>query len=291
VIIARLRTVVCLALSFFLIGCRTNKVTTASTNEFTIIQMCDPQLGMGGYEADKKRFAQAVKQIDELHADLVVICGDLVNHAEPHSFEDFNAIRASLNIPCYCAPGNHDVGNTVTPEHLEQYRKYIGKDYYSFQHKGFLFVVANTQLWKSPLSNESEKHDEWFRHALEEGAVRHQPIIVVSHFPIFVKKPDEPDNYYNIPLGKREELLALFRRFGVVAHLAGHTHTTQIHYYDGIQMVASQNTSKNFDKQPFGFRLWHLGGERPYHHEFIPLPASFQLSTNTPAAQTGGRSK
>jgi 3',5'-cyclic AMP phosphodiesterase CpdA len=233
--------------------------------------MCDPQLGMGGYQDDMQRFEQAVKQVNELRPDFVVICGDLVNRCDRPSFDDFNSIRRKFAVPCYCAPGNHDVGNTPTPRLLKQYRDLVGKDYYSFERKGYLFVVANTQLWKASVAGESGKQDAWFGKTLERAAARKQPVIVVTHFPLFVKEPNEAETYYDLPLEKRKELLALFKRCGVVAVLSGHTHTTNIRDYEGIQMVCSQNTCKNFDHQPFGFRVWHFTPQQPYRHEFVPL--------------------
>src|SRR4051812_23703651 len=97
-------------------GCR------SITHSFAFGQMCDPQLGMGGYKEDMQRFEKAVKQINELHPDFVVICGDLVNRSDRASFDDFNSIKRKFTVPCYCAPGNHDVGNSPTRQLLNQYR-------------------------------------------------------------------------------------------------------------------------------------------------------------------------
>ncbi len=238
---------------------------------FTFVQMCDPQLGFGGYEEDVARFRQAIKQINELHPDCVVICGDMVNKVEERSCADFNALKGSLQMPCYCAPGNHDLGNMPTTGNLVRYRKWAGKDYYSFVHKGCEFVVVNSQLWVSPVPAESEKQDAWLNQTLQGAARRHLPVFVIDHYPLFIKEPNEPDEYFNVPKARREELLRLFQQCGVVAVLSGHTHTTNIKEFAGIQMVASEATSKNFDKQPFGFRLWYVGGQRPYRNEFIPL--------------------
>jgi len=238
---------------------------------FTFVQMCDPQLGMGGYEADVARFKQAVKQINALKPDLVVICGDLVNKPDAKSYADFNAIKAGFTVPCYCAPGNHDVANAPTPKTLRFYRASVGKDYYEFEHKGCAFVVANTSLWKAPVAGESEQHDAWFKEALQKAARKHEPIFVISHYPLFVKHPGETNGYYNLPVEKRQELLELFERCGVVAHVAGHTHRTITNDFHGIQIVTSQTTSRNFDQQPFGFRIWRVAGTRPFRQEFVPL--------------------
>ena len=53
---------------------------------FTFVQICDTQLGMGGYERDVNSFKQAVKQINARKPDFTVICGDLVNRANNPSY-------------------------------------------------------------------------------------------------------------------------------------------------------------------------------------------------------------
>lgn len=238
---------------------------------FTFVQMCDTQLGMGGYEHDVMTFNLAVKQINAMLPDFVVICGDLVQTANDESIADFNEIRAKFTLPCYCAPGNHDVGNQPTEASLKSYREKIGEDYYSIEHKGHTIVIANSQLWKAEVEVESEKHDAWFRKTLEEARAKGSPVIVAVHYPIYLKNPDEEENYYNLPLEKRKEILTLCEENGVVAFLAGHTHKQITNEYKGIQLVNGETTSKNFDKRPMGFRLWNVDDEKGLRHRFVPL--------------------
>ncbi len=238
---------------------------------FSFVQMCDTQLGMGGYEHDVVTFRQAVEQINAMAPDFVVICGDLVDKADDRSFADFNAIRDGFVMPCYCAAGNHDVENEPTAESLERYREKIGKDYYAVEHKGYTVAVANTQLWKAPIAGESGRHDTWFRGTLATAKGKGSPVIVVVHYPLFVEAPDEPENYYNIAPGKREEILSLCEENGVVAILAGHTHKLVENSYRGIAMLNGETTSKNFDGRPMGFRLWNVGGDGSLAHRFVGL--------------------
>jgi len=251
-------------------GCAHHPARTALPS-FDFVQMCDPQIGFTEYAEDLKRFAEAVKQINALHPDLVVICGDLVNTPDEKSFADFNAAKARFAVPCHVAAGNHDIGNNPTPESLERYRRLAGKDYYSVDHKGCTFVVVNSQLWKTPVAEETDRQDAWLKRTLESAAKQQRRIFLVMHHPLFTKEAEEPENYFNLLPEKRRDLLSLFERCGVVAVLAGHTHTTAIAEYHGIQMVTSENTSKNFDKRPYGFRIWHIGADRPYRNEFVPL--------------------
>lgn len=242
-----------------------------SKGAFKFVQLCDTQLGFGGYGHDLKAFRQAVRQINAAKPDFVVICGDLVDVHDEKSFADFIEIKAGLTVPCHCAPGNHDVGNNPTPESLQYYRDVIGKDYYSFEHKGYLFAVVNTQLWKTPIKGESEKHDSWLDRTLQTASDKSQGVVIVGHHPLFIKKPDESEAYYNLPPAKRRELLSLFEQHGVVAVLGGHTHKFMANEYKDIQLVNGETTSRNFDGRPRGFRIWQLAGPRPFKHEFIPL--------------------
>ena len=251
-------------------GCR-HPLAPSGLHSFDFVQMCDPQIGFGEYAADLGRLEQATKQINALRPDLVVVCGDLVNKPDEKSFRDFRTAIAHLAVPWYVAPGNHDLGNEPTLQSLEQYRRLIGNDYYAVDHKGCLIVVVNSQLWKTPLAGETEGQDRWLLRTLKSAARKQRRVFIVMHHPLFVKEAEEPDNYFNLPLGKRRELLALFESFGVVAILAGHTHTTATHDYHGIQIVNSETTSQNFDKRPYGFRVWHVAAQRPYQNEFVPL--------------------
>ncbi len=264
-----------LALLALLLGCAS---VLSAPRPFDLVQMCDPQIGMVDYPVELARFRQAVRQINELKPALVVICGDLVHNPSQKSFADFNAAKAALKVPCYCAPGNHDVGDLPTAESLRLYRRCMGKDYYSFEHAGCVFVVVNTQLWKVFVPEESAGQDAWFRETLSAAAKTGRRIVVVGHIPVYSRTPEEPDGHDNLPLAKRRELLSLFDRYGVQLMLAGHTHRTLFVQHGPTQIATSATTSLNVDLGPFGFRLWHIAAETPFQHEFVAIQAG-------PAAQ------
>lgn len=244
--------------------------TKKEQKPFTFVQLCDTQLGMGGYEHDVKTFEQAVRQINELKPDFAVICGDLVHHATDSSYADFKRIMKGFNMPCYPAPGNHDVGNKPNDSTLVYYRNTIGKDYYTFQNKDYSFVITNTQLWKVDVKNESEKHHQWFKKTMDSLDNIDTGTFVIGHYPIFIKTPDEEEKYFNLPLDIRMEILRIFKNNNVKAYLSGHKHETIINDYNNIQLVSGETTSKNFDKRPMGFRLWNVSSDT-ISHQFVPL--------------------
>ena len=247
--------------------------TGGAQKPFTFVQLCDPQLGMGGYEHDVVSFKLAVKQINELKPDFVVICGDLVHHAADSTYSDFLKIKEGFEMPCYVASGNHDVGNIPNDITLGYYRKTMGKDYYEFQYNGYSFIVTNTQLWKVSVENESEKHDTWFKETLKRQSVNQHSVFVIGHYPLYLVQADEEEEYFNFTPGKRQEMLALFLQNNVIAYLSGHTHTTVINNYENIQLVSGETTSKNFDERPLGFRHWEVSSDTIKQH-FVSLQPS-----------------
>ncbi|MCK5853222.1 metallophosphoesterase [bacterium] len=252
-----------------------------NSNTFSFVQICDTQLGFGkSYRHDVEAFKQSVEKINELNPDFVVICGDLVNSPGDQSFSDFKEINSKFIVPSYLVSGNHDVGNNPTKDSLNRYRKIIGKDYYSFKNKGITFVVVNSQLWKSPVKDETEKQDLWLKKTLASSKNEKSPVVILQHYPVFLEKPDETNQYYNLPLKTRGKLLDLFADNGVIAVLGGHVHRKIANEYKGIKFVNGETISKNFDGRPLGFRVWEYETSEKndkqdacptLNHKFVPL--------------------
>jgi hypothetical protein len=88
------------------------------SEDFTFVQLCDPQFGgatkddgIGGAEPDAvriRRYVQAIRQINQLKPDFVVICGDHVERSNENTFRRFREINKQFSVPYYLAPGNHD---------------------------------------------------------------------------------------------------------------------------------------------------------------------------------------
>ncbi len=256
-----------LFLLIFLTSCKAKQ-----DKAFSFVQICDTQLGFGteGYKEDLKSFKKSVTQINQLNPDFVVICGDLVHNATDSTFQDFKNIRQHFKMPCYVAPGNHDVGNKPDVTSLELYRKTIGKDYYEFKKNGASFIITNSQLWKVEVKNESDKHYSWFKKTLKNQSAKKRSVFVIGHYPLFTEAPNEKEHYYNFPIEIRENLLKLFNEHNVKAYLSGHTHKLVINNYNNILFVSAETLSRNFDNRALGFRLWQVS-ENSIQQKYIQL--------------------
>ncbi|MDR2026343.1 MAG: metallophosphoesterase, partial [Prevotellaceae bacterium] len=146
-------------------------ISCGGNDVLRIAQLCDPQLGMGkdGFDADVKRFEQAVKQVNELSPDLVLIAGDMVNTWEEKSVSAFKETLSKIKSPVILTAGNHDLPDPVTEENLKRYRETFGDDFVVRECKGRLIVSVNSQLWREAPNGETVKQEQKMQNTLKNA--------------------------------------------------------------------------------------------------------------------------
>ncbi len=242
------------------------------------VHMADSQFGFYDYEAELRRYREAVEMINaDAGGDrpaFMLMCGDMVNVPTAGHNADFLAASKPLNIPYYVVPGNHDLN--AKPETVKLYHDSFGPDYYTFDSGAYRFIVVNTNLWKYPESR-TPAMDEWFVKALEQARADGKLILVAGHSPIFLKTADEPeDKYYNLAPERRQWVLELFGKYGVIAYFGGHSHTRIDNTWNGIRFLHAENVCTNFDNRPFGYRMVTVDG-REVSDRFVPLASVLRV--------------
>jgi serine/threonine-protein phosphatase CPPED1 len=194
--------------------------------------LSDPQMGMYAHDRD---FAQetanlefAVANLNRLHPQFVVVCGDLVNRTgDAAEIAEYKRILQKLDpsIPVYNVPGNHDVGNVPTPASIQAYRAAFGKGFYSFTDGPVFGIVLDSNLISAPekSSDFARRQRQWLADTLKNAPAGRQ-IIVFQHIPYFLHDPAEKDQYFNIPAAERSDYLDLLINSGVRYVFAGHYH-------------------------------------------------------------------
>ncbi|XP_023653012.2 serine/threonine-protein phosphatase CPPED1 [Paramormyrops kingsleyae] len=257
---------------------------------FYFIQAADPQLGLmkawkvgdcdgGGDEWDDevrltRQLVQAVNRLQP-RPRFMVLCGDLV-HAMPGTpyreaqEKDLKAALKGMNpsIPLVFVSGNHDLGNTPTAQSVQQYRQGWGDDYFSFWVGDVLFLVLNSQFFfdGSACPELGEAQDAWLETQLQMATAtpcRH--LVVFQHIPLFLRSPDEDDDYFNLQRAVRERLIGRFQRAGVKAVFSGHYHRNAGVSHDGLDMVVSSAVGCQLGKDPHGVRVVVVTGDRLVH--------------------------
>jgi len=251
---------------------------------FNFLVLTDTQLGM---HAADKNFAQeaasyefAVASINRLKPEFVVVLGDLVNKAgDMEQTREFLRISRTIDpfIPVYYVAGNHDVGPAPNPETLAAYRKNVGLDYYSFRAGPVYGIVLNSNLIIEPKNAmaESEQQDSWLRKELETAKASGAPhIMVFQHHPYFLKDSQEPAQWGNIPLDRRQSMLELLYRYGVRYIFAGHVHQNSAGKYRELEAVATGPIAMPFGEEGSGIRAVAVTGSDVQHryYEFGRMP-------------------
>ncbi len=249
-----------------------------SGEPFFFIQLSDPQFGMF---ADNRNFVQetvnfefAVATVNRLKPAFVVITGDLVNKAgDDGQIAEFKRIAGKVDpaIPLYNVVGNHDIENVPTPATLAAYTNQFGPDYYSFRHGNFAGVVINSIVIHSPqqTTNHLSEQERWLRAELErlrENGARH--LVVFQHHPWFLKTPDEPDQYFNIPRERRASYLSLFHERGVKYLFSGHYHRNAAARDGEIEAITTGPVGRPQDEDKSGLRVVIVHEDRLEHRYY-----------------------
>ena len=204
---------------------------------FDAVMVTDPQPETGA-EVDfiREDLIQALAGVD---AKFGLTAGDIM-------FDDLslyprsNAIMGAIGLPWWNIGGNHDL-NFEAPDRRysrETFKRVFGPNYYAFFYAKTLFLMLDDVNYLGPDPAKPRGAGK-YEGRLDEGqlafvrnVLAHTPddtlIVVVMHIPIRTFLDDEP--YQN--LQNREAFFSLFegRRFTV--SFAGHTHTTEHHYFD-----------------------------------------------------------
>ncbi|XP_027973328.1 serine/threonine-protein phosphatase CPPED1 isoform X2 [Eumetopias jubatus] len=179
--------------------------------------------------------------------------------------------RVDSDIPLVLVSGNHDVGNTPTPETVAEFQRTWGDDYFSFWLGGVLFLVLNSQFWydasRCPALKQAQ--DQWLDQQLSVAGQRKcQHAIVFQHIPLFLRSIDEEDDYFNLTKSVRKEVADKFIRAGVTAVFSGHYHRNAGGTYQNLDMVVSSAIGCQLGQDTHGLRVVVVTAEKIVHRYY-----------------------
>jgi Icc protein len=191
--------------------------------------------------------------------DFVFYGGDIAQLGKPEEIDHGLEILSGLRYDkVHYVMGEHDYYLDLG----EHWRKRLGPDHYSFDHKGVHFVVLNSILtfddwthkdWRSPMQRMKamarldnpkgspfmvgEKQREWLKQDL--GKVdKTTPVVVFSHSPI--QKIYKGWNFWT---DDAEQVQALLQPFKKVTVLYGHVHQIQYNQIGNISFNSAMATA------------------------------------------------
>src|SRR5438105_15246105 len=105
-----------------------SRLGLATVQTITVAQFSDLHIGIADHPGSEERLQQAIDLVRQRHVDAVVVSGDIGDTFE-QSWNDARTMLASLKVPVYYVPGNHD----DTAETVSRYTAIFGKNYYTFE--------------------------------------------------------------------------------------------------------------------------------------------------------------
>ncbi len=201
---------------------------------------------------------QAYKDINSsvVPNDAVVVCGDLTNYGDEQSIIDFFEITTKTSKVPYniITMGNHDIGHVEDLGYtnaearawfLKHHNEYMGtdfdKNYYSYQVKGYKFIV----LCDESLDNWDEfeifeEQVQWLDSELADGEKSGLPMFVICHEPTVGQNGQETVHDGGSMSPESSEMItAVLEKYENVFYISGHMH-------EGI--------NGDFTEKLFGFR-------------------------------------
>jgi hypothetical protein len=204
---------------------------------FNVVMVSDPQPETAA-EVDFVR-EDLIEALAGVDAEFGLTAGDIM-------FDDLsllprsNAIMGSIGLPWWNIGGNHDL-NFEAPDRKysrETYKRFFGPNYYAFFYAETLFLMLDDVDYLGPEPARPGGGGK-YEGRLDEGqlefvrnVLKHTPddtlIVAVMHIPI--RTFLDNDAYQN--LQNSEAFFSLFEGRRYTVSFAGHTHTTEHHYFD-----------------------------------------------------------
>ena len=235
--------------AILMVSCIDNK---SNEEVLSFAFMTDIHLNKG---ADKNAcfegFNKAVLSARENGAEFIITGGDNVDidgfkndtASAREMFGRFRDVIAESPLKINATIGNHDrFWGIVTEEHPHGealFEEYVGPTYYSFENKGWKFMILNTvQVVKGTYMVDSLQA-EWIKDELE-NTDRNTPIILSMHVPMMsvysASGPGRfgPDMFHNFA-----QIKDMFNEYNLKLVLQGHQHLYEEIKTRGVQYITA----------------------------------------------------
>ena len=210
----------------------------------------------------------------------IVHLGDIVH---PLPVEDAHeaAVRlaagvyARLEVPIHFVAGNHDIGDKpnayvavppVAEENYGVFERFWGEPHQSFDLGDLHFTLIDTPVLNSGFKRELDQR-VWLESDLAEASAAGRRNFLFTHYPPFIREPNENVHYDNLAEPARSWLLDLIEQHQVEAVFSGHVHNFLYNHLGGTEFYVLPST----------------GFTRPDYSELAAVPPDSENGRDDPA--------
>lgn len=199
----------------------------------------------------------AVKEVNSLPYDMVIISGDLCNMGSDKELENVKEIVSGFNKPLLITAGNHET--TWSESAFATYGKL-------FHEQGRVAMRAGNYLFIGYQSGPYMK--------MAEGTIRPEDILWIEQTMRNARPTDRIVSVCHYPLSNdlsnRDQITALLRKYGAKMTLCGHYHQLRLNNYDSIPGVMGRALQMGGGKNiTYGYNVLRLANDSIYMSEKI----------------------
>jgi Icc protein len=209
---------------------------------------------------------------NDWRADLVVVTGDLVQDDSAGAYEHFCQLLASLQLPVYCVPGNHDVRALMRDALAEP------PFHYCASAESGNWLITGIDSCVTDHAGGHVEAAELARLDNEIASSRAENVMVCLHHPPVQMGSKWLDT---VGMDNGAEFLERIAASGKVRlAIFGHVHQPYDAEHGGVSIVATPSTCRQFaqgsddfavDDNPPAYRRISLFADGKYDHELVWL--------------------
>lgn len=266
-------------------SCSTN--TNPEEEKFSFAFITDIHLQYE--EKAPEGFQKAIADINSMQPEFVLTGGDLIMDALGVPYERADSLYnlyinevQSFEMPVYNTLGNHEVfgiykKSGIPEDHPEyahkMFEKRIGESYYSFDHKGWHFMILNSvQLTDSNeyIGMIDEAQMEWIETDLLD-VEPNTPVVISTHIPFItvftqILYGEYAPDYHGLVVENARDVLDLFASHNLMLVLQGHLHYLEYIELYGTCFITSGAVSGQWWEGPNhdieeGYLMIHVEGD------------------------------
>lgn len=248
--------------------------------EFTFAFLTDIHMNTHPKTRSLEGFKQAIQHVEKTSADFILTGGDNADvdgmksdqrEAVVSLYRNYKEAAAQSKLPFYFTIGNHDRywgdGAQGGAYGEKLFESFFGDTYYSFVHKGWLFIVLNsTQVCDGQYCVDSVQQ-QWLTDLLAKTPPN-QPIVVSTHvpflslyYPVLEGRYTAADTFVN-----QKEIFDMFGQHNLKLVLQGHQHLYEEIKVKGVQFITAGAVSAGWWGGAFhgteeGYLLVHANGD------------------------------
>lgn len=172
--------------------------------------------------------------------DLVLLTGDLVDEGQADEYAMAFEILASLQIPFFVMPGNHDSRQQFRQAfESHNYLPAFGALHFCIDDYPVRIVALDSCVPNKHHGHIDDEGLRWLEATLQADPLK--PTIVALHHPPFISGIPYLDDYAYLNPGPLEQIISCYSNIEVV--LCGHVHRTMLRRWAGTVVATCPSTT------------------------------------------------